>query len=219
MNIDIDRFLYDLARSGFNLQVDGDEFVLTGPKQGRARFVNTLRRHKPALLAALRDKPLDEASVFSRLKALVVANGDSESLLTGIPEETLRDCIGMSDESLQQVLSLYRDDACLRAGRVPEGYTEPAFCTHCGPVWLWPGVAVSAPRVNGWPTVKGCPWCFADRDYPRPAVTCGSCRHFLRDKINPEQGWGKCRLGKLKRTDMAYPNVRRECAAWRPLSD
>lgn len=37
----------------------------------------------------------------------------------------------------------------VRAGIVPDGWTNDATCTHCGPVKLLPG----AERV------MGCPWC------------------------------------------------------------
>ena len=35
------------------------------------------------------------------------------------------------------------------------------------------------------------PWCFrrkAGKSFARPLVTCGECRHFLPDTINPAGG-------------------------------
>lgn len=58
-------------------------------------------------------------------------------------------------------------------GIIPKGYTEIAFCRHCGPVRLW---------FAG--EVLSCPWCLnrtAGRPIPRLcAVQCGECLHFNR---------------------------------------
>lgn len=49
-----------------------------------------------------------------------------------------------------------------RAGRVPNGWTQPVQCEGCGPVMLW----ADAPAV-----VKACPWCWNRREgLPVPAA-------------------------------------------------
>ncbi|MDT8320748.1 MAG: hypothetical protein RQ826_09520 [Xanthomonadales bacterium] len=43
---------------------------------------------------------------------------------------------------------------------------------------------------------------------PLPEVTCSDCRHFIRDKINPPQGIGRCGVGQ---DGLLYPNIKRRC--------
>ncbi len=55
-----------------------------------------------------------------------------------------------------------------------------------------------------------------DRPSPPSPVTCGDCRHFERDAINPPAGIGRCalalpfRLGERSR----WPMTNRYCPEW-----
>lgn len=44
--------------------------------------------------------------------------------------------------------------ATLRAGKVPQGWTQVCRCEGCGEVWLWPGAPAE---------VQACPWCWNRR--------------------------------------------------------
>jgi hypothetical protein len=52
--------------------------------------------------------------------------------------------------------------------------------------------------------------------YSKPAaatvVTCGPCRHFERDTINPEQGRGACSIGEIP--TYPWPHAKRQCTAY-----
>jgi len=69
---------------------------------------------------------------------------------------------------------LVEERAAMEAGHAPAAFTAPCLCAGCGPVFLWPEIALIAPRApNGWPFVLGCPWCHnrrAGRPIPRPGA-------------------------------------------------
>lgn len=108
-------------------------------------------------------------------------------------------CHGCTDSALRAYLRALVQSERMDAGNVPAGYTMAAQCSGCGPVWLWPGAPAR---------VIACPWCFrrkAGKAIPRPPISCGDCRHFQPDPLNPEAGMGDCgHLGKV---------------AWRPLQE
>lgn len=63
-------------------------------------------------------------------------------------------------DTLRGFIRVVEERRAREAGRVPEHYTERAWCECCGPVWLW----ISA-------TVQGCTWCsnrLDGRPIPRP---------------------------------------------------
>ena len=59
------------------------------------------------------------------------------------------------------------------------------------------GFRVERLNLGAMPRVLGCPWCHVRnrRAILRPSVTCGECRHFIRDAVNPPAGWGRCSAG------------------------
>lgn len=111
--------------------------------------------------------------IRARLLELAASAYMDAAPVRALPESFLRDCGGMADGALQALLSMLRDDADRRAGRVPKGDTAWALCQRCGPVWLHPSITSVLPVVDGWPRALGCPWCFVRKAglyVPRPPV-------------------------------------------------
>lgn len=114
--------------------------------------------------------------------------------------------------ALKALVALLRTSAQRERGERPDHYTNPVLCANCGPVWLFPG----APKL-----LHGCPWCLGGHsraDIPRPAVRCGTCRHFNQSKTTPAAGLGQCRIDAPGSHcgPALWPKAERICGAWRP---
>lgn len=162
---------------------------------------------------------LDIAAIRARLLELTAAAYMDPAPVRALPESYLRDCAGLSDDAMRALLSMLADDAERRAGRVPNDDTAGILCRSCGPVYLHPSIAAVLPVVNGWPRALGCPWCHLPKvgnnmGIPRPPVTCGACKHFELDAINPAGGVGSCRMGITPRR-APYPLNEQYCGNFR----
>jgi len=162
-----------------------------------------------------RETEAENAGLRLRLLAIARAALIDDQAVTGLPDDDINGCVGLSDDVLRAYVLALRDSLHRERGRCPEGETARAMCKHCGPIWLSTEVAACAPAVDGWPQVLGCPWCHVKnrRAIPRPEVTCGECTFFERDRINPDGGLGRCGAGLEPETP--YPHARRQCEAWR----
>ena len=110
---------------------------------------------------------------------------------------------GRTAAKLRAYLRARDAGAAMDDGSLPPGYSRAALCAGCGPVWLWP----TAPAH-----VLACPWCFrrkAGKPVPHPPVTCGSCRHFRPNPLNPAAGFGGCLLETAR---AFYPMQAHACA-------
>ena len=86
------------------------------------------------------------------------------SLLDALDDDDLRECHGLSDDTLRDWLRLRDHGARMDAGQAPLGYSKAVQCAGCGPVLLWP----TCPE-----RVAACPWCFrrkAGKAIPRPSI-------------------------------------------------
>jgi len=143
----------------------------------------------------------------ARLLALAADEGLPAGLVHGLADADAVACAGLPDDTLRAYLLALEAGQQMDAGMVPPGWGEPVACTceGCGPVLLWPGCP---------PKVKACPWCSrrgGGKAIPRPLVTCGDCRHYLPDTVNPPAGMGGCGLGHPSR----WPMQRHRCGDWR----
>jgi len=128
-------------------------------------------------------------------------------LVHGLGDDDVTACAGESDNTLRAYLRALERNAGMDAGIVPLDWTTAAQCEGCGPVWLWADAA----------RVVACPWCFrrkAGKAFPRPAVRCGDCAHYLADPMNPEAGAGGCRLGAGR---ARWPMQRHRCGDMRMI--
>ena len=158
----------------------------------------------------------DSDVLRARLLALAEVERIDAGLVRKLPNGDVAECSGLPDETLVAYLRALRDDDLREKGKRIADETAPALCVRCGPIWTAPEVASAAPVVDGWPRVLGCPWCHVAnrRAIPRPSVTCGACRHFIRDAVNPRAGWGRCSAGVDP--DRPTPMATRSCATFRP---
>lgn len=143
----------------------------------------------------------------ARLLALSTDGGWDAAHVHRLEADELAACHGWPVDVLRAYLLALDWDATMDAGRAPPGYTVPATCRGCGPVWLWPG----APA-----TVTACPWCFrrkAGKAIPRPLVTCVGCASFVPDTVNPDGGMGSC---QLRAGRAHWPMQRHRCPDKRP---
>lgn len=179
-----------------------------------------VEKYRGAIATAKLRQGTKPEPIRARLVRLAKARDSDPALVDRIPVADLPEYAGMNDAQLLAVLSMLVDDADRRAGRVPQGDTAAILCRSCGPVWVHPAIAAVLPMVDGWPRALGCPWCFirkAGLYVPRPPVTCGSCRHFQRDHLNPESGCGSCSIDAPRpQHPLTYPNTTRHCGSWRP---
>ena len=157
--------------------------------------------------------PFPESDPAVRVKLLALAADEwlPEALVHRLGPADLAGCIGLPDEALRAYLRALERRTAMEAGHVPEGWTTAALCEGCGPVWLWPDAA----------RVVACPWCHvrkAGRYLPRPRMTCGECRYFIPDAINPPAGCGACGLAlPYRRGERGrYPFTPRHCPEFRP---
>lgn len=113
----------------------------------------------------------------------------------------------LSDAELRYRLHVLDENARMRHGMAPPGWTQASHCRRCGPVLLWQG----AP-----PVVLGCPWCHVRRaggPVPRPAVTCATCMHQQLQPSTSEAGMRGCAIGKR----MRFARELHRCASWQPV--
>lgn len=172
----------------------------------------TLPGPAPLKVAESQESQGGDAAVVGAQRAylltLAADEGLAAGLVHGLDNADLAACKGLPDAILRAYLRALGNSERMDAGMVPPDWGEAVArtCEGCGPVLLWP----ECPGV-----VKACPWCFrrkAGKAIPRPPVTCGDCRHYLPDTVNPEAGMGGCRLG----TGRAYwPMKKHRCADWR----
>lgn len=135
----------------------------------------------------------------ARLLTLAAMEGLPAATVHRLHANDVTACHGLPDDTLRAYLGALNRTATIREGIAPPDYTQTAHCDGCGPIWLWEG----APARVG-----ACPWCFrrkAGNSLPRPPVTCGGCRHFLPNRLNPIAGCGGCALGP----DRGYWPMRR----------
>lgn len=152
-----------------------------------------------------------------RLQLLRLASAEliDVRLVNDLAYDDLLECVALGESVLRAYLYGLRDSARRERGQIPAGETARGMCRRCGPIWIGPEVAACAPIADGWPQVLGCPWCHVRnrQAIPRPEVTCGECRHFVRDRINPDGGLGRCGAGLDP--EVPYPHARRQCKSWR----
>jgi hypothetical protein len=154
-----------------------------------------------------------------RLLAALRAQGLPDEWL-GLDHGDASQLAALSDNQLSTYVAMLVDTNLREHGKRPADETAAALCRSCGLIWVHPAVAAVAPMLDGWPRVLGCPWCHTRnrQAIPRPMVTCGDCRHFTRDHVNPAGGMGRCTASRKPLTNepLPYPNVQRSCAEWRP---
>ena len=146
-----------------------------------------------------------EPEIRAHLLNLAESEGVDAAHLHRLHADDVAACAAESDHTLRAYLRALERDAGMDAGRVPLGWTTAAHCDGCGPVWLWPDAA----------RVRACPWCFrrnAGKSFPRPSVTCGACRYYVPDPLNPEAGAGSCGQGRAAR----WPMQAHRCPDMRP---
>lgn len=135
--------------------------------------------------------PANEAVDWrAHLLALADAEGVDPAHIHRLHADDVAACAGLSDDTLRAYLHGLERNAGMEAGIVPLGWDAVAHCEGCGPVHLWEPLRVVA-----------CPWCFrrkAGNRIPRPLVTCGDCRHYSPDIVNPDAGMGTCALGPAR---------------------
>ena len=125
-------------------------------------------------------------------------------LVHGLDDADVAACAGLPDDTLHAYLRVRERGRGMDAGIRPAEYTHAALCDGCGPIW-W-----HAPEL-----LTACPWCFrrkAGKAIPRPHVTCGDCRQYVADTVNPAAGMGGCALGAGR---AYWPMKPHRCADWR----
>lgn len=197
--------LAEARAAGIRVTVRGDRLRIEAkPGAVSADMRARLAAGKLELVEALQDA---EAVMRGHLLNLADAEGVDAAHVHRLHADDLAACEGLDDATLRGYLRALETAARMDAGLVPDGYSHAVQCDGCGPVWLWAG----APLL-----VKACPWCFrrkAGKRIPRPQVTCGGCRHYLPDALNPEAGMGGCALGPGR---AYWPMGRHVCADMRP---
>lgn len=211
--------IHDLAERGVRLSgCAGRLRVEAKPGVVTAEIRTMLAEHKSELLAAL---SIDQ--IRSALLRTANDEGVAPEHVHALTDAELAECEGLSRDTLRSYVLALRDSDLRKRGKCPTNETAPARCRMCGPVWLCPEVAALAPIVSGWPVVLGCPWCTnraKGMPIPRPPVTCGNCRHFIRDAVNPDGGLGSCNAGHqfLSNEAMPFPNAQRQCQQFKPIN-
>lgn len=170
--------------------------------QGQGVAVKIAESQESQGVAAERTTP---ATIRAHLLALAEFECLEPALVHRLDDADVMTCAGESDETLTAYLRALDAAARMDAGMAPTGWTAARYCRLCGPVLLWPGCP---------PIVQACPWCFrrkAGKPIPRPLVTCGDCRHYAPDPLNPAAGIGTCNNGCSAR----WPMQGHRCAEWR----
>lgn len=198
--------LHDLARRGIRAEAKAGRLVIDAPTGVLTPELREALKGSKVELLALLSGPSSAAP--DRLQSVLAAAGLPLSLLNR--DDAQRGVIdAMADGELVGYAYALHSSAEREAGRQPPDWDHPSRCALCGPVWLWEGAGA---------LVLSCPWCHnrrAGASIPRPPVRCGECRHFERDDINPDAGYGDCLAGL--RPHQPYPHVTRPCGAWRPI--
>lgn len=146
-----------------------------------------------------------EPEIRAHLLVLAKVEGVDAAHVHRLHADDVTACAGLPDDTLRAYLRGLEQDAGMEAGIVPADWRAVAHCAGCGPVHLWEALHVIA-----------CPWCFrrkAGKAIPRPHVTCGECRHYLPDALNPEAGMGGCRMGDGR---ARWPMQAHRCPDMRP---
>jgi hypothetical protein len=162
----------DLRRVGIHLSSNGDRLHIEAPKgKLTPELKRVLSERKPELLAALKNDPI--APQRAALERIAAAEEIDQQLVRNLPDSEVEDCRDLPANALGSYVRALRDSDMRLRGEVPPDETAVAMCRLCGPVWVHPNVATSAPMVDGWPQVLGCPWCHVRRvggHIPRPPV-------------------------------------------------
>lgn len=198
------------------LPIFADSQVSQGLQPARAAVTPSLNIF-PHYKKAQDSQLASAAEKCARLLAAIRAAHLPDALI-GAADAKSDELAALSDAGIHAYVSMLADDAQRRAGHVPEGDTAMLLCRHCGLVFVHPAIAAAMHVVNGVPQSLGCPWCFirkAGLYIPRPAVTCGTCQHFIRDTVNPPGGMGSCALGVATKPPK-YPFTTQHCGQWRP---
>ena len=95
------------------------------------------------------------AEASRRLAAAAEAEGLDAATVAALDDAEPADLVALSDAVLRVYAQSLVTTAKRRDGIVPDGWTVPATCSGCGPVWLWPGVPAR---------VIACPWCWNRAD-------------------------------------------------------
>lgn len=157
--------------------------------------------------AKVENRGTDPTALRGRLVDLCRQEGLPDRLAATLPDADLAGCDLLSEAGLRRWLHVLDENARMREGIAPPGWTQASYCRRCGPVRLWQG----AP-----PVVLGCPWCHIRRAggiVPRPAVACASCTHQRLRPGTSEAGMHGCAKGH----GMHYARAQHVCADWRPL--
>lgn len=158
---------------------------------------------------------MDAEAIRLRLLATAASEYADPDLIHRLPNADVGACEGLPDNMLRAYVRALEDEAERMAGRVPRNETAAILCARCGPVWAPPEVAQALPMVKGMPRALRCPWCHvraAGKYIPRPRVTCGTCKHFRPDSVNPDAGIGACAEGH----GTHWPMRQHTCSNWWP---
>ena len=152
----------------------------------------------------------DHADLRATLRRLAIEEGLPAALVDRVTDADLHPDHGahlLSDTGLRRWLHVLDENARMRQGMDPPGWTQASYCHRCGPVLLWQG----AP-----PVVLGCPWCHVRRaggHLPRPAITCATCTHQQLQRDTSEAGMHGCGKG----TGMRFALELHPCEGWQPV--
>ena len=144
----------------------------------------------------------------ARLRELADHQGLPRSLVDNLTDADLAPENGapvLGDAALIRWLHTLDENARMREGIPPSGWTQASHCHHCGPVKLWQGAPLQ---------VLGCPWCHVRRaggKVPRPAVQCATCMHMRRMPQTSPAGMQSCKAGR----GMHFANEQHACTDWR----
>lgn len=190
--------LQHVAGARARVTIEGGHIRLRGPREA---LTPDLRRevteHKAELLALLTS---EDRAVRERLKAIAGADNYrtiNPGVVDRLSVDDLAECRLLSDETLHAYLVALTDTHERMKGKAPWGWTAPAMCAHCGPVWLHPDVVQDLHPIpeSRYRYALACPWCpehAEGRLFARPHVTCASCARFAPNENNPDAGLGRC---------------------------
>lgn len=212
MSATAENLIRSLSARGVQLSRKADRLLVEAP----AGTVTTELRQ---LLADRKGELLAALDQRARVSAIAECAGFDPEFTQTLTTEEIDFCAPLDDLAVRSYLHVVRDARLREAGKAPPDETSAAMCSQCGPVLVHAVVARVAPVVDGMPRVIGCPWCTnraRGLPIPRPPLSCGACRHFVPDALNPLGGVGACELG-LARGVPPYPAAKRSCASWQPV--
>ncbi len=137
--------IQEVTRAGATMTLEGGDLVLSGARPLPDDLVEQLRRHKPEVVATLKNEPVDPEAYEERA-AIMEYDG------------------GLSREEAEAFAHAMQTRRMRERGEVPPHYTSTTICRHCGPVPIFEGVP---------DRVDGCPWCF-NRVQGLPVPTKGT---------------------------------------------